>query len=219
MKHKALLAIAMMAALLLVTTTQAADVLYDFESGDQGWFSFGTPTTDSGNELGGSDGTLIGRYHTGDFDLGGWGMGDASPTGVDLSSYSGMSVDMYWDVPSDLQGAQVPFSGTWETELMIAIGYAEWSTSLPLTNAYETYAVDFVDLTPNYYANIAPYFGSLPNLNDPGLKIQLITRSSIGSGTGRLHYDQIMGIVPEPATAAMLGLGALALIQRRRRAL
>ncbi|MCB9850188.1 MAG: PEP-CTERM sorting domain-containing protein [Phycisphaerales bacterium] len=216
MKRISCMAIALVAALLLVPATNAAVPIYDFESGAQGWFSFGTPTTDSGNELGGSAGTLLGRYHTGDFDLGGWGMGDASPTGVDLSSYTGLSIDMYYDVPPDLQGAQVPFNGTWETELMIAIGYAEWSTSFPLTNSYDTYSVDFVDLTPNYYANIAPYFGGLPNLNDPGLKIQLITRSSIGTGTGRLHYDQISGIVPEPASLALLGLGAFALIQRRR---
>jgi hypothetical protein len=198
-------------------SASAADTLYDFETGAQGWFSFGGITTDSGNEVPGSDGTTVGRFHTGDFSLGGFGMGDASPTGIDLTPYIGLSIDMFWDVPDNLTGGQVPFSGTPETELMLAIGYAEWSTTVPLTGGYETYSVDFVDLTPNYYASIAPYFGALPSLDDPGLKIQLITRNSIGTGVGTLHYDQILGIVPEPAAGLLVVLGGVALTRRHRR--
>ena len=67
------------------------------ESGDgQGWGSVGPVTTDSGAWPFGSDG--FGRFHTGDFDMVGWGMVDVSPLTtplLDLSGFSGISVDAH----------------------------------------------------------------------------------------------------------------------------
>jgi MYXO-CTERM domain-containing protein len=185
-----------------------ATVLFDFESGAQGWGSYGPLHTDAGPLTAGSVGK--GRFHTADFSITpGWGIVDVSPV-VDLSAYTGMSVDARLrNVPG-----YPDFSGTPEMEFMIVVGYAEWTTKVTLTSSYQTFAVDFVDLTPNYYATIAPYFGGLPALNNPALKIQLVMRKGDKAGTAELDYDQVSG-TPEPASLGLVALGLLAVLRRR----
>ncbi len=187
----------------------SANVVFDFEGSAQGWGSFGPITTDSGQLVGGGS-SGDGRYHVGDFDAAGWGMVDVSPV-VDLTGLSTMSVDARFnDVPGF-----TPFSGTPQMEFMLAIGYAEWTHTVDLTTDYATYSVDFVDLTPNYYAGIAPYFGTV-DLDNPNLKLQMVMRGASGSGIGELNYDNVT-VTPEPGTMAIAALGAVALVYRRRR--
>ena len=92
-------------------------VLYDFEFGDDGWGSYGTITTDSGLTFFGSSG--LGRFHVGDFSLDDmfpdnpllWGIVDVSPAGIDLSPFTGFSVDaLFQSVPGfpRLHGRQDP---------------------------------------------------------------------------------------------------------------
>ena len=197
---------AMALGLLAFVPAGQATVLFDFESGAQGWGSYGPLDTGSG-PIAGSVGQ--GRYHTADFSATGWGIVEVSPV-VNLSEYTGMSVDARLrNVPT-----YPDFSGTPEMEFMIVVGYAEWTTKVTLTSEYQTFAVDFVALTPNYYASIAPYYGSLPALNNPALKIQLVMRKGDKAGTGELDYDQVSG-TPEPASLALAALGLLAVLRRR----
>ena len=194
---------------LTLASFASAEVLYDFESGAQGWGSFGPITTDSGMLPTGGVGGSQGRFHVGDFDVAGWGMVDVSPV-VDLTGMDAMSFDGKLNNPVPAN----PFVGTPEVEFMLAIGYAEWTETVTLTEDYQTFAVDFVDLTPNYYASIAPYFGNLPPLDDPGLQIKMVMRQASGSGVGELDYDNVR-VTPEPTSLALLALGIAALIRRR----
>ncbi len=234
MKRMAVIA----AALMLVFAAHKAvadDVLYSFELDvgggnfiptNDGWFSFGNGTTDAGADVPGSQSTHSSRFHTAAWSEVSpamtFGVGDASPTGIDLTAYQGFSMDLKFDVPGDLPSPQVAFDGVAEVRMMIAIGYAEWSTTVVPTDTFNTFAVDFVALTPNYYASIAPYNGNLPALDDAGLKFQLImprVPASTGvanTGTGSLMIDQVTGIVPEPTTFALVSLTSLAIVSRRR---
>jgi hypothetical protein len=192
---------------LAFAPTGQANVLFDFQNGAQGWGSFGPLTTDSGPLPDGSVGQ--GRFHSMDFALPGWGIVDVSPV-VDLTLYTGMGVDARLrNVPG-----YPDFGGTPEMEFMIAIGYAEWFQRVTLTNSYQTFSVDFVDLMPNYYASVAPYFGALPALNSPGLQIKLVMRHGTNTGVAEMDYDQVTGI-PEPATLALVALGLVSLGRRR----
>jgi hypothetical protein len=201
----------MLAAIGLLATAAPADVVFDFTSGGQGWGSFGPITTDSGLLPTGGVGGTRGRYHVGDFEAGGWGMVDISPV-VDLSGLTTMSVDAKLISPV----ANRPFTGSTEVEFMLAVGAAEWFYKFNATTAYQTYSVPIASLTPNYYANLSPYFGSLPALNDPGLHIQLVTRTGGKTGIGELDYDNVT-VTPEPGTLAVLTGGALATLALRRR--
>lgn len=235
MKRMAAIATALMLG-FAARQAVADDVLYSFELDvgggnfiptNDGWFSFGNGTTDSGAEVPGSQSTHSSRFHTAAWSEVSpamtFGVGDASPTGIDLTPYQGFSMDLKFDVPGDIPSPQVPFDGVPEVRMMIAIGYAEWSTTVVPTDDFETFAVDFVALTPNYYASIAPYNGGLPALDDPNLKFQLImprVPSSTGvanTGTGSLMIDQVTGIVPEPTTIALISLGSLTLVSMRKR--
>ncbi|MFQ5489118.1 MAG: hypothetical protein ACE5GE_00235 [Phycisphaerae bacterium] len=143
MKSKKLVGLTALVMAAAAPVAIADSVLFDFETGAQGWGSFGGGTTDSGNEVPGSAGTGIARFHTADFSDPAmtFGIVDVSPVGVDLSPFIGMSVDARFDIPTDLVGGQVPFGGTPEMKFLMALGYAEWSTTVVPTSNYQTFAI------------------------------------------------------------------------------
>ena len=198
-----------LAVLALATTAWADDVLFNFNSGSQGWSSFGPVTTDSGLQPTGGVGGTQGRYHVGDFSQDGWGMGDMSPV-VNMSSYTGMSVDARL---RDVAGYPA-FVGTPALRFLLAIGYAEWSTTVTLNSTYQTFPVNFANLLPDGYYATAPITPA--QLANPGLRIKLTMGNVNNTGTAELDYDNIVGIVPEPVSFALFGLG-LTLVARRRR--
>lgn len=163
----------------------AQTVLFDFESGDgQGWGSFGPVTTDSGAWPFGSDG--FGRFHTGDFDMVGWGMVDVSPLNaplLDLSGFSGISVDAQFH---SVVGYP-EYSG--HTMLDIGLGFGPgaaieyYAPPVTLTDSFQTFEVSFASMQLGQDADLTLAIIKLRFLND-----------DLNSGIGQLDYDQIIGL-------------------------
>ena len=183
--HNRIVRLAVIATLVVPGLALADQVLFDFESGAQGWTAFGPITTDSGLLSSGAVGQ--GRFHVGDFALAGWGMVDVSPV-VDLSAYTGMRVMARL---VDVAG-QPAFAGTPEMKLMLAIGYAEWSSPVTLASSYQFFSVNFADLVPDGTVATAPITPA--QLSDPGLQIKLVMLKGTNTGVGELDYDQVTGI-------------------------
>jgi len=189
--------VAATAAVLLFASAGSAGVLYDFESGPQGWGSYGTPTTDSGGIPEGSVGQ--GRFHSADFGLGGWGIIDVSPAGVDLSAYTGLSVDARWrDIPG-----YTPITGVAELDIGIEVaGIEYYAPAVTLTSEYQTLSIDFAAVAPGV------------DLSSSIIKLRILSGPTGGTGVGELDYDQITGI-PEPASIVLMSLGLLLAARRR----
>lgn len=171
---------------LLQSAYRTGDVLFDFESGDQGWFSFGAGSFGSGLSATGSSGQ--GRFHSANFNdpTMTYGFGDKSADGVNLSAYTGMSVDARLTSPDPAN----PFVGTPVVEFMLSIGYLEWAQEFNLTDAYQTLAVDFADLVPQ---GTATQPVTQAQLSNAGMRIKLVMRKSGNSGKVKLEYDQVKG--------------------------
>ena len=172
---------------LLTAALRQADMLFDFESGSQGWSSFGVGTISSGITTEGSVGN--GRFHNINFSDPGmtWGAGDKTPDGVDLSEYSGMSID----ARLTSYDAGNPFTGSPIMEFMLSIGYMEWAEEVELAENYQRFSVDFDDLTPQGTAT-GPVTKS--QLSDPGMRVKLILRKAGKAGKAKLEYDQLSGL-------------------------
>lgn len=169
--------------------TDPAVTLFDFEDGDQGWFSFGFGTIDSGLLPTGGSGGSQARFHKADFDdpTMTFGFGDISPT-VNMSPYTGMSIDMRL-VEFD---SSAPFSGMPTVEFGLSIGAAEWRSNQSLTDTYQTFSVDFVDLVPDGLYATQPI--TQAQLSHPNLAVKLIMRKASNSGKVELDYDQVRGL-------------------------
>ncbi|MBN1512739.1 MAG: PEP-CTERM sorting domain-containing protein [Phycisphaerae bacterium] len=189
--------VAATAAILLFASVGSAEVLYDFESGSQGWGAYGTPTTDSGVIPEGSVGQ--GRFHTADFAQGGWGIIDVSPAGIDLSAYTGLSVDARW---RDIDG-YTPITGVAELDFGIeAAGVEYYAPAVTLTSEYQTLSIDFAAIAPGV------------DLSSSIIKLRILSAPTGGTGIGELDYDQVTGI-PEPASIVLMSLGLLIAARRR----
>lgn len=164
----------------------AAAVLFDFETGNQGWSSFGNGTISSGLTTGSSG---QGRFHRANFDdpTMTYGFGDRCADGIDMSAFSGMGIDARV-VSYD---AAAPFVGTPELEFMLSIGYLEWAKKVILSDTYQTYTASFDELVPQGTATTPV---SPAQLSDPGLRIKLIMRKAGKSGKVSLEYDNVVGI-------------------------
>lgn len=188
---------AIILALAAGASALANDILYDFETGGQGWGSFGPLTTDSGVFPSGSVGK--GRFHAADYSLPGWGIVDVSPFRT-FAPYVGFSLDARLvNIPGypDYSGPAL---------LDIGIGLPDeneyYAAAVLLTGGYQTFTVLFGDFVP----------GSV-DLSNVQIKLRIL--DSGATGTARFDYDQITGIVPEPASLGLLGLLAVAALRRR----
>jgi len=161
-------------------------VLFDFESGNQSWGSFGAITTGSGElPTGGSIGQ--GRFHTADYSdpNAGFGIVDISPAGQDLSTFLGLSVDALFE---DVDG-QPPFVGTKELEIIVETpSFEEFITTVTMTDEYQTFSVAFED----FQSGLTSLPPTPTQLSDVAIK--LVVRNESGTGFGDLHYDQITGL-------------------------
>lgn len=222
MKQKTTLLLAAAAMLVVGAAGQArADVLFDFEGSVQSWFRFGPGTLDWGPSVGdGVGGSDAIRYIT-SLDETIWGGAVRSPNlgtvPIDLSQYTAFSADVQLSV--DGLDPAYPGPGP-NVELMLQLpGYFEWakSVSLPADGNYYNISSTFADLTPQ---NVATEPITAAQLADPNLQIRVLLRNlnrEPGAPTGkiRLRVDNVMA-VPEPTSAALLALGGLALLRRRR---
>jgi len=188
--------VALAATLWLASATYADSVLFDFESGAQGWTSTGPITTDFGEQPYGAVGK--GRSHVGDFDLPGWGMADYSPA-VNLSAYTGIRV---YARLRNVAGYPA-FSGTPILHVGLAIGNAEWTGQATLTESYQAFAFDFSELVPDGTYATEPITSA--QLSDPGLVIQLKMYAAGNGGVAALDYDQIVGLGPGGQTTILPG--------------
>lgn len=167
-----------------LTPTIAEDVLFDFESGEQGWQAFGVLTTDSGVTPNGSFGQ--GRFQVGDFDADTSGLmvsvsPDASTSGIDLSEYIGLKLDMRL---LNVIG-ETPFAGTPEVRVAVGHGEAEFAQSVLVTDVYDTYTVMFADMTPT---------PTPADLAHPDLEIKLVMFKDGNTGVAELNFDEVTGI-------------------------
>jgi hypothetical protein len=222
MMNKVIVCVAAVAMLVVVQVrTAQADVLYDFEGGVQGWYRFGSGTLGFGPAPGqGSSGDGI--YYVLNLQPQWWGGAVRSypiaDDGYDLSGYTGFSADVQMSV----DGLDPAFPGPGpNVELMLRLpGYMEWAVieALPLDGSWHTMSSDFADLTPDGTYATAPI--TQAQLADPNLEIRVLLRDlhdgdPVPSGKVRMRVDTITAF-PEPASLALLGLGGLALVRRRR---
>ena len=164
-------------------------VLFDFETGDQGWGSFGAITTDSGElPTGGSIGQ--GRFHVGDFsqpDDGNFGIVDISPPGQDLSGFVGLSVDA---LLRNAEG-QPFFDGEKLLDIIVETPAAEefFAPKMMMTDEYQTLAVAFDD----FQSSLTSLSPTPTDLRD--VTIKLVVLNSNGTGTAEFAYDQLTGLM------------------------
>lgn len=163
-------------------------VLFDFESGAQGWQSFGVIGLANGElPAGGSVGQ--GRFHSGDFSLSDqdhFGIVDISPAGQDLSSFVGLSVDALF---RDVAG-EPAFVGVKELDIVIEVPSGEefFAPNVTMTDTYQTFIVAFDD----FQSSIDSLAPSITDLSDAMIK--LVVFNANGTGTAELVYDQIVGL-------------------------
>ncbi|MBU0610498.1 MAG: hypothetical protein KKI08_21630, partial [Armatimonadetes bacterium] len=167
------------AALSLTSAALANSVIYDFETGAQGWVSTGPITTDFGEQTYGAVGK--GRAHVGNFDLAGWGMTDYSPV-VNMSTYTGLRV---YARLRNIQGYP-PFSGTPTLYIGLAIGDAEWMGQATLTYGYQAFQFAFSALVPDGVYATAPITSG--QLSDPNLVVKLKIYKAGNSGVAAVDY-------------------------------
>lgn len=162
-------------------------VLFDFETGAQGWGSFGAVGTSFGElPTGGSVGQ--GRFHIGDYSIPdtNFGIVDVSPAGQDLSSFVGLSVDALF---KDVVG-QPPFVGVKDLNIAIETPSGEefFAPVVTMTDTYQNFVVAFKDFQSGI-DSLAPTFTDLSDA-----MIKLIVFNTNGTGTAELNYDQVIGL-------------------------
>ncbi len=162
-------------------------VLFDFESGDQGWGSFGAIGTDSGLlPTGGSNGQ--GRFHSANFGLPDtdFGIVDVSPSGQDLSPFAGLAIDARF---TDVVG-QPDFVGSKLLNVAIqkSTGEEFFAPAVGMTDTYRTFELAFSDFQSGS-TGLSP---TPTDLSDSTIK--LIVFNANGTGVGVLGYDEVTGV-------------------------
>jgi len=211
-----------------------ADLLFDFEGSTQQWFRFGGGTLDFGLASGQGthgagpdaisyvtnlDETLFGgAVRSGNQSTWATAPGFAWAPGVSsMADYTAFKADVQLSV--DGLSPVYPGPGP-NVELMLSLpGYMEYATSvsIPADGSYHTISSGFANLTPQ---NAATLPITAAQLADPNLQIRVVLRNlnrdpGAPSGKIRLRVDNVQA-VPEPTSLALLALGGLAALRRRR---
>jgi hypothetical protein len=240
MKMKKMLVLVTVMALSLVSMAQAADLQGDFSlasnpNGDwsYGWFDAGVFTLYNGVNSGGDGAGNTFSAHVKDGDWDTWGnVGqNLGPNPINAwasyrevgqiiygPSISGLMNTSRWTAPTagDYQitavftgqcADQASFGGTIATVSVLKNQVEEWSAGL--SGFVGTLANNFTDGFGD--APSQTYNGILTLAQGDTLDFTMVTVN----GNNRAMGMDIQ-IVPEPMTMALLGLGSLALIRRRR---
>ena len=113
---------------------------------------------------------------------------------LNLSSYTGFKVD----------GRLTPltgYTGPYACDLGILAGGVEYyAPAVTLTGSYQNFTVSFASIAPGV------------NLSSAQFQFRIL-RNGVATGVGRFDFDQVTGVVPEPAALALLG--ALLMLRRR----
>lgn len=191
MRRTFLCGVTLVGLFLAVRSATAQTLLFDFETDEQGWGSYGAITTDKGP----IDGSLgFGRYHSADFSLpdeGNFGIVDVSPAALDLSTYGGISVDARF---LDSPGFD-PFVGVRELDIVVATGDDTneeefFAPKQTMTDVYQTFAIPFSEFTSTLDQG-TPTLADLANI-----RIKFVVYNANGTGRARFDYDQITGLAP-----------------------
>ena len=175
---------AILALSLLLTGVANAEstILADFESANLGsysprggWSAFGAGTTDRGVHTSGSSGQ--GAFHSINWDLATWGIGDIATSAIDLSAYEGVTIDARLVPLTDYAG-----SAALELAFDLPSG-AEYATPpQPRTDDYQTLTFNFADLACTAGSGALDLSAGTP---------KLIVRSNGQSGSCRFDFDEI----------------------------
>ena len=219
MKYLPMMAAA--AAVTLAGSSQAQIVIGDFEDGTtQGWFQNGSrPISVVADPSGNSSYVLaVDWAGANGFD---WSIGLQDPANPDLKLLANgggpqkVEFDIIWDPANDwtgdgwIQWTQIAFNydGGWTQVNTPTAGSRDWSTLSGYGEQHPEW--DFI-------ANGTP-------LSSGASFAQLYIATNTGENDalnpitqGRFYIDNIVITVPEPVTAALLGLAGLVLVARRR---
>lgn len=186
------------AVLGALAASSAAQTLFSFEGGLQGFASGGAPATVALSTIGATDGVnSMAVTHTGGFV---W-IGTPDAIGAEVHIQNSPIIRYDLTIGDDnLNGA------TWFNQLLAVNSNGGWKQmanqwDLPRTAGTHTIEIDVSELLPLDVTNWFQFFLAFNGPTDVG---------------ARTFYVDNIRVVPEPATMAALGLGLAALIRRRR---
>ncbi len=173
----------------------ADTVLFDFETGSQGWLSFGAVTTDNSAISGTIPGSVgSGYFHSGNFSEpeSNFGIVSISPAfgaARDLSAFDGLSVDASF---ADIPGFP-PFVGDRDLRVVVATGFGATEEEfiapfVTMTESFQTFTLPFSDFSSGLTA-LPPTTTDLMDVT-----IKLVVLNFDNEGEGVLTFDQITGV-------------------------